>query len=374
MENFSYWEHKYFWNSWDFIIIGSGITGLTSAYFLKQKYPKASVGVVERGFLPTGASTKNAGFACFGSLTEILDDLNHMESDDVFSLIEKRFEGLKMLRDLLGDSAIGFEPTGGFEVFTESDTGLYHDSIQKLEYINTYLSEAFGENLFSDVSNRIPEFGFSGVDHLLLNRAEGLINTGKMMSNLIQLVRASGISIFNGIEVTNIDADGETPIITTSAGNFKTKNVIVTTNGFAKKLIKSIDVKPARAQVLVTKPIENLKIKGAFHHNCGYNYFRNIDGRVLIGGGRHLAKATEETTEMATTEELQNYLEGLLSKNFLPNQKYEIDMRWSGIMGIGESKEVIVKNISPNVFCAVRLGGMGIALGTFIGQEVSKMV
>lgn len=374
MDNFSYWEQKYFWKSWDFIIIGSGITGLTSAYFLKQKYPNAAIAIVERGFLPTGASTKNAGFACFGSLTEILEDLGHMKSEAVFNLIHKRFKGLKMLRNLLGDAATGFEQTGGFEVFTESDNELYQNSISQLGYINTCLSKEFGDNLFSDVSNRISEFGFSDVNHLLLNKAEGLIDTGKMMSNLIDLVRSSGVSIFNGIDVSRIETDGITPVITTNTGSFKTKKIIVTTNGFAKKLLGTEDVKPARAQVLVTKPIPGLKVKGAFHHNCGYNYFRNIDGRLLIGGGRHLAKATEETTEMATTEEIQNYLESLLSKHFLPNQKYEIDMRWSGVMGIGESKDVIVKNVSPNVYCAVRLGGMGIALGTYIGQEVSKMV
>jgi glycine/D-amino acid oxidase-like deaminating enzyme len=47
-------------------------------------------------------------------------------------------------------------------------------------------------------------------------------------------------------------------------------------------------LKPARAQVLITKPIDSLKIKGTFHMDRGYYYFRNIDNRVLIGGGRNL--------------------------------------------------------------------------------------
>jgi hypothetical protein len=35
-------------------------------------------------------------------------------------------------------------------------------------------------------------------------------------------------------------------------------------------------VKPARAQVLITEPIDNLDVRGTFHLDCGYYYFRNI--------------------------------------------------------------------------------------------------
>ena len=56
-------------------------------------------------------------------------------------------------------------------------------------------------------------------------------------------------------------------------------------------------MQPARAQVLITKPIKNLQIKGTFHLDKGYYYFRNIDNRILFGGGRNLDFKTEETSE-----------------------------------------------------------------------------
>ena len=31
--------------------------------------------------------------------------------------------------------------------------------------------------------------------------------------------------------------------------------------------------------------MKNLKIKGSFHYEKGYYYFRNIDNRILLGGG-----------------------------------------------------------------------------------------
>ena len=60
---FSYWEQQSF-TSYDYVIIGSGIVGLSTAIELKEKFPGATVLILERGLLPTGASSRNAGFAC----------------------------------------------------------------------------------------------------------------------------------------------------------------------------------------------------------------------------------------------------------------------------------------------------------------------
>ena len=76
---------------------------------------------------------------------------------------------------------------------------------------------------------------------------------------------------------------------------FSTSKLLIATNGFASQLINE-PVKPARAQVLITKPIKNLHIKGTFHLDKGYYYFRNIDDRILFGGGRNLDFKGEETT------------------------------------------------------------------------------
>jgi hypothetical protein len=55
-----------------------------------------------------------------------------------------------------------------------------------------------------------------------------------------------------------------------------------------------------------TEPIDNLDVRGTFHLDCGYYYFRNIGDRILLGGGRNLDFETETTTEFAQTEIIQN--------------------------------------------------------------------
>ena len=147
---------------------------------------------------------------------------------------------------------------------------------------------------------------------------------------------------------------------------------MIATNGFASQL-NIPNVKPARAQVLITKPIKNLHIQGTFHLDQGYYYFRNIDNRILFGGGRNLDFKTEETTEFAQTKLIQNKLETLLKTTILPEIDFEINQRWSGIMGVGKQKKAIVKQLSNNVFCGVRLGGMGVAIGSLIGKELAEI-
>ena len=103
-------------------------------------------------------------------------------------------------------------------------------------------------------------------------------------------------------------------------------------------------------------------------------YFRNIENRILFGGGRNLDFKTEETTEMELTQLVQNKLQQLLKTVILPNQSFEIDHRWSGIMGMGKQKKPIIKAVSENVFCGVRLGGMGVAIGSSIGKQLASFV
>ena len=139
-------------------------------------------------------------------------------------------------------------------------------------------------------------------------------------------------------------------------------------NSFRKKIL------PARAQVLITKPIPDLKIKGTFHYDRGYYYFRNIDGRILLGGGRNLDFEGETTTVLSNTDFVLKRLSDILSTVILPNTPYEIDYSWAGIMGVGKTKMPIIKKVEDSIYCGVRLGGMGIAIGTLVGQKLAMTI
>jgi glycine/D-amino acid oxidase-like deaminating enzyme len=369
--HFSYWELKNWFTNVDYTIVGSGIVGLHCALALRERFPESKILVLEKGILPQGASTKNAGFACFGSLSEILDDLKSHSEEEVIQLIQKRWNGLQLLRKNLSDTAIDFKPFGGYELFLNDDESSYNECLQKLPFVNDILKPIFRNDVFT---KEVDRFDFKGIqEYLIFNPYEAQIDTGKMMHNLLQKAAANNIMILNQVEVTSFQEQNDCVEIALCDFSFKTKKILFATNGFAGKLTDN-QVKPARAQVLITEPIPNLDIKGTFHLDKGYYYFRNIDDRILFGGGRNLDFEGETTTDLSQTDLIQNRLEELLKEVILPNTDFKIAHRWSGIMGLGSSKRPIVEQLSENVYCGVRLGGMGVAIGSLIGQELADLV
>jgi len=365
--NFSFWEKQTYFHDIELIVIGSGIVGLNAAISFKEKYKNAKVVVLERGILPHGASTKNAGFACFGSVSELRSDLKKTKEDTVWQTVEMRIKGLEVLRKRLGDKAIDYKEFGGYELFDKENS--YNECADTIESFNKKIKSYTGiKNTYSIENKKINSFQFKQIKGLIWNKKEGQIDTGKMMQNLITYALDKGVIILNSIQVTQL-VDQKTHVeIETSIGCLKSKKVIVCTNGFANELLKLNDVKPARAQVLVTKPIENLKIKGTFHYDEGFYYFRNIGKRVLFGGGRNLDFEKETSTKLELNLKIHKQLDKLLETVILPGVKFEVEHRWSGIMGVGNEKKPIIKKVSTNVVCAVRMGGMGVAIGSLVGK------
>ncbi len=369
--NLSFWELETYFRNIDFTIIGSGIVGLSTAYHLRKKHPNAKIIIIEKGMLPEGASTKNAGFACFGTLSEILWYLESNSEEEVYKLVERRIKGLQKLRSLIPDEKMDYQQLGGYEIFRENDRELMHKSFNELERINSWLKTIFKRNVFQKSHKN---FGFNETIGMIETEFEGHIHTGKMMKNFIKLVVSNNISILNNVEVINInDSENEVEIELKNGFQFNSKKVFLCTNAFTKKLY-DLDVIPARAQVLVTKPIENLPFKGCFHMDEGFYYFRNTGNRILFGGGRNMDLEGETTTDFATTTLIQNQLETYLREIILPGQKFEIEHRWSGIMGMGSKRNPIVKKLSENVYCGVRLTGTGIAIGSIVGEELADLV
>lgn len=372
----SIWEKESFLAPRDVVIIGSGLMGLWSAFFLMKKNPQLRVTVVERGILPTGASTRNAGFACFGSLTELMADREKMGEDKMLQLVTMRYRGLKKIQEVFSKKEIGFDLCGGYELITEKDGLSKGDLTAQASLLNKLLKEAIGEkDIFKMADKKISRFGFEQVSHLLENKKEGYLHSGSLCKALFRKIQSMGVLVLNGIEIKAIERTGaDITLVTNYPFQMKAGKVLICTNAFATQLLPELDVVPARGQVLLTAPIKDLPFKGTFHYEEGFYYFRNLGDRVLLGGARNKAFEEEQTTVMDTTDKIQKELEDFLSDHILPGKAYEITDRWSGIMAMGGEKMPIIKEVSPNVFCAVRMHGMGVALSPVAAQKVTTMM
>ncbi|EGR29780.1 oxidoreductase, putative [Ichthyophthirius multifiliis] len=322
---FSYWDKQHFLENHDVIIVGGGIAGLSCASSILETYPSKKVIILERGQIPCGASTKNAGF---------------------------------LLKQLVKKS-------------------------------NDILRKYFPEDVFIIKNEIVEECGFNkqNIKYIVQNRLCGQINVGDTIKALIQYVSTKGGLYLTGCEVMNYEQQGYEIVkveVKCSIDNnqkyiFKTKNLILCTNGFTNNLIKeNMDMIPLRGQIIMTKPIQNLKVKGLFCADYTSYYFRVFDNRILIGGGLLDAYEEEQTTEFKNSEAIKNRLLNYLKEQILPNTDFEVDFSWSGIMCFSkkniECKDYIIQKIDRNVFFVGRFCGWGMCMASLAGQETKDLV
>ncbi len=368
----SIWEDESIFCKNDFLIIGGGLAGLWCAFELQLKYKNARILILERGIFPTGASTRNAGFACFGSPTEMMYDATVMGEDKMWSTVEMRYKGISKIRKLFGDPMIDYDLCGGYECLREGQATQVQE---KLDWLNKGMQSITGiENSFKWCNEKASQFGLMGFDNLIENEMEGGLHSGKLLMALQQLLQSKGVIILRGMDVQTVEKDNDHYRVTSSLNQtFTTTNLIYCTNAFTRQILPAINITPARGQVVVTTPIKGLQLKGTFHYDEGFYYFRNVGDRVLLGGARNKSFATERTTELAITPTIQNELIRFLSEYILPGKNFTISHQWSGIMGFTDNKEPFVEMVDENAYAVVACNGMGVALTPVIAEQVAAM-
>ena len=400
----SVWEQSTYFAPKDLVIVGCGFVGLWTAYEAIQKNPKLNITILERGVIPSGASTRNAGFSCFGSVSELMYDVQLMGEAAMLETVKMRYDGLQRIQKVFKSKEIDYNQWGGYELFEGkkavnetkakasksnkvSSSELYDISRLELDiaYLNKILAPALktpkknGKYLpiYTNSSKDIKKLGFQGIEALAFNQMEGQLNSAKLVLALQKAVQAKGVQILFSTEVKKFKPHKKGVTITTNLNApLEAKQFLICTNGFTKQLMPSLDVVPARGQVFVTEPIKNLKFKGCFHFDEGYYYFRNLGNRLLLGGARNADFKNEKTYSLNTSDTIQKVLEQFMMERILPkgSKKPKIELRWSGTMGMGKIKKPIIEQLQPNVYCAVRMSGMGVAIAPIVAQKALKLM
>lgn len=381
----SVWEQSTYFAPKDVVIIGCGFVGLWTAYEMIHKNPKLNITIVDRGVIPSGASTRNAGFCCFGSVSELMYDVQLMGEANMLETVKMRYDGLQRIQKVFEHSVIDYHQYGGYELFEKNGKYDISKLDQDIAYLNKILAPALNTPkkngkylpIYTNESNQIKKLGFQKINALAYCPFEGQINSAKLVLVLQKEVQAKGVQILFNTEVKKFKSHKKGVTIETNLeATIQTKQLLICTNGFAKQLVPELDVVPARGQVFVTEPIANLKFKGTFHFDEGFYYFRNLGNRLLLGGARNKDFKNEKTTSLGTSKIIQKTLEDFMMKRILPKgaKKPKIELRWSGTMGMGDIKKPIIQKLQPNVYCAVRMSGMGVAIAPIVAQKAVALM
>lgn len=371
----SYWEQTTFLRSPDVVVIGAGLTGLQTALALKRDDPARDVLVIERAAVPRGASTRNAGFACFGGPTELLADMDAYGAASTLTTVRERYAGIRALEATYAGRGIDWRKQGGYEVIDSAETEQVVR--ERLPELNALLAEVTGIRetwTFGDVA---PLGG--NIRACLRNPFEAQLHPGKLVSVLLADCHRAGVRFLFGCTVEHLGADaGAVRVEGAGWGSIFAARAVVTVNAFARRLLPADfadEIRPVRNQVLLSKPLTGLKLRGCYHYHEGYVYFRNVgEDRLLIGGGRHVAGASSETAAFGSNGVPEAYLLTKLNE-WLPGRRWaaeDFPVRWSGIIAQGDGKAPVLRFAAPGVLVAGRLAGMGVALSAALARRAAE--
>ncbi len=365
----SYWEtHRELFTT-DLLVVGSGFTGLCAGRFARDTSQSMRIAVVDQQrYGQSLASTRNAGFACFGSPTEILYDINHEGAEQAFSRVQRRYEGIQMWLDMFPGQDFEYSADGGLEVFQEDERHIYENALDHLSLLNQEFRRHINrQEVFSEGK------GISQALPLAINIAgEAGLHPGKLHSCLMENVRNEGIQIISGISIPPpsewIKEKGLWHIPTAS-GLILAEYVLLSNNAGLSEL--DDDTVPGRGQVILTEPFNHGLPSGTYHAREGYMYFRTLGKRILLGGGRDAFREQEESLIPLGTEDVKQYLQNYLTTHICPGQVVSLDQHWAGVMAFSKrhGKSLLVKNIDEKVLTVGRMGGMGVAIAPKAAQD-----
>ncbi len=338
----------------DVLIVGAGFMGRWLAYFLGRLPHAPRVLVIERDRFGLGASTRNAGFLTSGNVSELLADSRHAGMQRVVDTFMQRRRGIGLVRQEFPQLVVNACGSTDYDELTD-------ESMALIERLNA----ASGEALFSVRESRLG----SEVRRCAFNHADGALHPVQLL-RLLQEHAKAGFAF--GVRAEHV-ADGVAHLATQrGAHELRYSRAFVCVNGFARELDADSPVVPGRGQAIVTSVVRTQTAPTLGYINQGYDYFRFVDGRLLVGGGRDRFKS-EATAEINPTPEVRAYLEKVAAR-VIGHRDWQVEHHWAGIMGfvggthLGGNPR---RKIDAATEAIAGFGGMGVALTPVHAHQVA---
>lgn len=327
----------------DVVIVGGGIAGMSTAYWLTKEDPDLRVALVEKYHFGEGATGRNAGFITCGSVehfNRLVSKHGEKEATEIWKFSERNLELLQ--EHIIQDSQqeLLFERKGSFSLAsTEHEFSELKKSASLMDKfgisVEVLEEEAIKKRLQADkFVGGIKYIDDASIDPIrLLNKIKSRI---ELTQNSVQFHEHN--------EVFSIDQAGDNKIVCTNKNRFKCSMVIMATNGYSALMHPFFTDKifPTRGQIMITEPVARF-MEGPCYANFVLDYFRQLPtGELIIGGFRQLQKDAEVGYSDEITDVIQKALEEFLKLHVPPVRSAKITHRWSGIMGFSVDGQPMV--------------------------------
>jgi gamma-glutamylputrescine oxidase len=332
----------------DVVVVGAGIAGVATAYFLATA--GAKVVLLEARRVAEAASGRNAGFLLAGVAENFVAAARRYGEERALRIWRFTQRTQTLVRSLVEEHAIDCELRwNGSDQIAGDD-----EEWREIEASARRLSSE-GVAVKVDPAARCATYADDGEMHPV-----------RWVRGLAAAAVRQGARIHESTRVDSVGA-GE---VRAAAGVVRAGATVLCTNAYTAHLAKT-RVRSVRGQMLATAPTAPVFARPAYA-NRGYRYWRQTsDGRVLVGGWRDTAVDTEVGEDERTTETIQKQLEGFLNERRIPAV---ITHRWAGTMGFSHDALPYIGRIAPGVFVCGGFTGHGMAFGPASAELVATLV
>ncbi|MGH1343516.1 MAG: NAD(P)/FAD-dependent oxidoreductase [Nannocystales bacterium] len=348
----------------DAVVVGLGITGASAALELAEA--GLSVLALDAHGLGWGASARSGGFLLVEHAIEYPARRARFGRARMKTVIEMARASHRMIEARFGEAAE--HKRCGSLILPMADD---ENEQQTLADAASLLQEDG-----VPCSQGAEHEGLEGFAPGLSIPEDGEVHPGRLLSAVGSQAGHAGAKLRQALVA---DLDPKQRVVSTAESTISYRVAIVAVNAWTQRLLPHIDIQPQRAQMLATRPLGPIRTLEPVCYGCwGYDYFRQRDdGRMLIGGRRHLHRDRESTDDSVPTDGVQSDLEAYLRRHLPAFGPFEIEARWSGIMGFSPD-ELPFWNALPDsdgTAATHVLGGMtghGMGLGAICGQTIAR--
>lgn len=346
--------------NYDYVIIGGGIAGLSSAYWLLQKDPTLKIGIVEKFQIGFGASGRNAGFVTCGSTEHFIKLKDQFGLEKAVEIWKFSEDNRKLLQThIIQDNAdkVDFKITGSCTVAANDERWAYYQKIAKtMREQNIDVYEVNAKDMDRD-------YGITGFEGGIVYAGDGYIHPIKLLAEILKKIN---VHIHENSEVREVIKTNNGFVIKTDTEEITAAKVIMTVNAYLPLVNPSFakHIVPGRGQILLTKPLPQF-VRGPCYLTKHLCYFRQLPtGELLIGGFRNLATETEKTHADQTTDIIQTALFDFVRNHFRLGPQAEIAKQWAGIMGYSSDGQMLLGNVEnePDMHYLAGCSGHGMGL------------
>lgn len=356
----------------DVVIIGGGISGALTSYYLTNAGLNCVV-IDSRtiGLGSTCASTALLQYELDTPLYQLSKQIGFKSAARAYQMCSDSIDTIQRICKNLN-----------FELFEKQKSLLFAANKIHTELIETEFSfrqkAGFDVELLSEMDIQ-QQFGFKAPNGILSAQG-GSIDAYMFVYALLKASTKKGLSVYDRTTISKIDYFKTGVKLTTDKGHHVTADKIVNASGyeiteFIDKKIVELHSSYALASEHIQTPIPAWKGKTLLWNTADpYLYMRlSKDNRIILGG------RDEPFYNPTKRDKLINAKAALLIKDFskiFPNIELIPEFIWTGTFGTTEDSLPYIGtyNKTPHTYYALGFGGNGITFSVIAAEIIRDMI